>query len=257
MSDKGPEAMIGLPKRLRNWPTLTSRTCEQAADLIETLERALAEARMMVDDFQKLQKADDKQYEVLLEELSAAQAARRTAERQRDEAIRDCRLSEGRLRSRSNAAAPMSDLVRRLRNHLVGTVKYDPESDAHISFNTYCPLCIEAADEIKALEGELVETNMALAKAHGDLSKAHRAQGEADGRLKVSEMAGLVDGWREMATGVANELANARAALHSIGRQIADGNTVVAMQSTYAAIGKIDAALVKGAERLRASGSEK
>ena len=57
----------------------------------------------------------------------------------------------------------------------------------------------DAVATIRTLAAERDKLSKALAGALANLADASRAQGEAEGKLAASEMAGVVEGWKERA----------------------------------------------------------
>lgn len=61
------------------------------------------------------------------------------------------------------------------------------------------PLFARAADHIEAMETENAKLQSSLCDAVATIGRLSREIGEAIGKLEASEMAGVVNGWRERA----------------------------------------------------------
>lgn len=104
----------------------------------------------------------------------------------------------------------MSDIISRLRNNY----EYGEEGDYG---ETHIPnICLEAADEIERLRAEVERLQEEKAVAIKLLSDASRAQGVAEGKLAGSEIAGVVEGWRERAKRAEKEVDMLRDLLYEL-----------------------------------------
>ena len=75
---------------------------------------------------------------------------------------------------------------------------------------------IEAADHIEKLEADNARLNDALRQAVIDAAEWARKAGEAQGKLEISEAAGILDGWKRDCERLRADNARLREALETI-----------------------------------------